>query len=92
MTTCPTVALRHYAATVRALKRRLPAARVEVLTPDFLGVEEEALGAVLAARVDVFNHNIETVRRLHAACAAGRRATTVRSRCSLAPRSSPTTG
>jgi lipoic acid synthetase len=36
-----------------------------VLTPDFLGVEEEALQTVLAARPEVFNHNSETVRRLH---------------------------
>ena len=55
----------HYAATIRALKAKLPGASVEVLTPDFLGVEEEALRTVLAARPDVFNHNIETVRRLH---------------------------
>jgi lipoic acid synthetase len=39
---------------------------VEVLTPDFRGVEEEALQVVIGARPDVFNHNIETVRRLHA--------------------------
>jgi lipoic acid synthetase len=55
----------HYAATIRALKRKLPAASVEVLTPDFLGYEEEALRIVLSERPDVFNHNIETVRRLH---------------------------
>jgi len=55
----------HYAATIRALKAKLPNASVEVLTPDFLGVEEEALQTVLAARPEVFNHNIETVRRLH---------------------------
>ena len=55
----------HYAATIRALKRKLPEASVEVLTPDFLGHEEEALGVVLAERPEVFNHNIETVRRLH---------------------------
>jgi lipoic acid synthetase len=55
----------HYAATIRALKRRLPEASVEVLTPDFLGREEEALRIVLAERPEVFNHNIETVRRLH---------------------------
>ena len=55
----------HYAATIRALKRKLPGVSVEVLTPDFLGVEEEALRTVLAERPDVFNHNIETVRRLH---------------------------
>ena len=56
----------HYAATIRALKKKLPDASVEILTPDFLGVEEEALRTVLAARPEVFNHNIETVRRLHA--------------------------
>src|SRR4051812_33686490 len=55
----------HFAATVRALKAKLPAASVEVLTPDFLGVEDDALGTVLGSRPDVFNHNIETVRRLH---------------------------
>jgi lipoic acid synthetase len=55
----------HYAATIRALKRKLPNASVEVLTPDFLDYEEESLRIVLAERPDVFNHNIETVRRLH---------------------------
>ena len=55
----------HYAATIRALKSKLPEASVEILTPDFLGVEEAALRTVLAARPEVFNHNIETVRRLH---------------------------
>jgi lipoic acid synthetase len=55
----------HFAATIRAIKAKLPNASVEVLTPDFLGVEEEALRTVLAARPEVFNHNIETVRRLH---------------------------
>ncbi|HEY2326282.1 MAG TPA: lipoyl synthase [Gaiellaceae bacterium] len=55
----------HYAATIRAVKAKLPNATVEVLTPDFLGVEEEALRTVLGARPDVFNFNIETVRRLH---------------------------
>ena len=34
---------RHFAATIRAIKMKLPGASVEVLTPDFLGVEEEAL-------------------------------------------------
>ncbi|MFN8186529.1 MAG: lipoyl synthase [Gaiellales bacterium] len=55
----------HFAATIRALKAKLPDASVEVLTPDFLDVEEAALETVLAERPDVFNHNIETVRRLH---------------------------
>jgi lipoic acid synthetase len=55
----------HFAATVRAIRSRLPETTVELLTPDFLGVEEEALRIVLGSRPDVFNHNIETVRRLH---------------------------
>jgi lipoic acid synthetase len=55
----------HYAATIRALQHKLPGATIEVLTPDFLGHEEAALAVVLAERPDVFNHNIETVRRLH---------------------------
>jgi lipoic acid synthetase len=55
----------HFAATVRALKHKAPGTSVEVLTPDFLDVEEEALRIVLAERPEVFNHNIETVRRLH---------------------------
>ncbi|HVN61427.1 MAG TPA: lipoyl synthase [Gaiellaceae bacterium] len=55
----------HFAATIRALHSRLPDAKVEVLTPDFLGVEDEALETVLAAQPEVFSHNIETVRRLH---------------------------
>ncbi len=55
----------HFAATIRALHAKLPASTVEVLTPDFLGVEDDALREVIGARPDVFNHNIETVRRLH---------------------------
>jgi lipoyl synthase len=54
-----------FAAAVRAIKAKLPGSTVEVLTPDFLGVEDEALRIVLASRPEVFNHNIETVRRLH---------------------------
>ena len=54
----------HWARTIRALRRKLPEAGVEVLTPDFLGREEEALVTVLGAHPTVFNHNIETVRRI----------------------------
>lgn len=54
----------HWAATVRAVRRRLPDARVEVLTPDFCG-NREALRTVIAAGPDVFNHNLETVARLY---------------------------
>jgi lipoic acid synthetase len=53
----------HFAAAVRAVRERLSHARVEVLTPDFRG-DRTALGTVLDAAPDVFNHNIETVPRL----------------------------
>ena len=54
----------HFAETVRQVRRALPAARVEVLTPDFLG-DHHAVARVLDARPDVFNHNMETVARLY---------------------------
>jgi len=53
----------HFAATVRAVRRALPGAGVEVLTPDFRG-DRAALRVVLESAPDVFNHNIETVPRL----------------------------
>jgi lipoic acid synthetase len=52
-----------FAATIRALRSRLPDATVEVLVPDF-GGSLSALETVAAARPDVFNHNVETVERL----------------------------
>ncbi len=54
----------HWAATVRAVRRTLPQARVEVLTPDFCG-DLDAVARVLDAGPDVFNHNMETVARLY---------------------------
>lgn len=53
----------HFAATVHALRVRLPEATVEVLIPDFKG-DDRALGTVLEAGPDVLNHNIEAVRRI----------------------------
>ncbi len=54
----------HFAETIRQVKRALPNAKVEVLTPDFCG-DFEAVARVLKAGPDVFNHNMETVRRLY---------------------------
>ena len=54
-----------FAAAVAAVREAVPAATVEVLIPD-LGGDEAALHAVLAARPDVLNHNLETVPRLYA--------------------------
>ena len=55
---------RHFAETVREVRRALPEARVEVLTPDFCG-DLEAVARVLDAGPHVFNHNMETVPRLY---------------------------
>jgi lipoic acid synthetase len=56
----------HFARCVIAVRARMPAAAVEVLTPDFLG-DATAIDRVVAVRPDVFNHNIETVPRLYRA-------------------------
>jgi lipoic acid synthetase len=50
----------HFAYTIRAIRARCPATTIEVLTPDFLR-KEGAAETVVAARPDVFNHNLETV-------------------------------
>ena len=55
---------RHFAETVREVRRALPEARVEVLTPDFCG-DLDAVARVLEAGPHVYNHNIETVPRLY---------------------------
>jgi lipoic acid synthetase len=55
----------HFAATIRAIRRRSPECGVEVLVPDFLGFQDGALRIVLEAAPDVFNHNIETIERFY---------------------------
>ena len=50
----------HFALTIAAIRRAAPGATIEVLTPDFLR-KQGALELVVAARPDVFNHNLETV-------------------------------
>src|SRR5450755_3904172 len=50
----------HFARTIHAIRAVSPATTIEVLTPDFLR-KDGALEAVIAARPDVFNHNLETV-------------------------------
>ncbi|WDM01120.1 lipoyl synthase [Alicyclobacillus cycloheptanicus] len=52
-----------FAATIRAIRERVPNCGIEVLTPDFMG-NWDALQVVLDASPDILNHNIETVRRL----------------------------
>ncbi len=50
----------HFARVIRAIRGRTPGTTIEVLTPDFLR-KEGALEIVVAAKPDVFNHNLETV-------------------------------
>src|SRR6266403_3515829 len=54
----------HFAETVREVRKALPEARVEVLTPDVCG-DLDAVARVLDAEPHVFNHNMETVSRLY---------------------------
>jgi lipoic acid synthetase len=62
----------HFAATAHAIKAAIPAARVEVLVPDFKGVPA-SVDTVIASPVDVYNHNIETVPSLYRKCRPGGR-------------------
>lgn len=62
----------HFAATIAALRERLPEARVEVLIPDLRG-GWEALETIIAAAPDVLNHNTETVPRLYGRVRPGAR-------------------
>ncbi len=50
----------HFAATIAAIRERSKGTTIEVLTPDFLR-KEGAVETVVAAKPDVFNHNLETV-------------------------------
>src|SRR5688572_20725582 len=59
-----------FADTIRQIRVRTPATRVEVLIPDFKG-DAAALRAVLDARPDVLNHNTETVPRLYRMARSG---------------------
>ena len=53
-----------FAATIDAIRERAPGTTIEVLTPDFQG-DHGALAAVMRARPEIFNHNVETVGRLY---------------------------
>ena len=61
-----------FAETIRQTRLRLASCRIEVLIPDFQGVET-SLATVLNARPDVLNHNIETVPRLYRMARSGGR-------------------
>lgn len=56
----------HYAATVRYLRERLKGIKIEVLVPDLKG-KAEYISEVCGSGIDVFAHNLDTVKRLHKA-------------------------
>src|SRR5450631_4047574 len=63
---------RIFAETIRQIRELVPGCRVEVLIPDFQGLDE-ALKIVLDAQPDVLNHNTETVPRLYRSVRSGAR-------------------
>lgn len=63
---------RHFVRTIEAIRAATPETTIEILTPDFLR-KEGALEVVMAARPDVFNHNLETVPSLYLSIRPGAR-------------------
>jgi lipoic acid synthetase len=62
----------HFARVIACIRAAAPGATIEILTPDFLR-KDGALEIVVAARPDVFNHNLETVPKLYPAVRPGAR-------------------
>ncbi len=67
-----TAAEQHFADVIGAIRARCPRTTIEVLTPDFLR-KNGAVAKVVAARPDVFNHNLETVPSLYLTVRPGAR-------------------
>jgi lipoic acid synthetase len=63
----------HFAAVIRAIRAAAPGTTIEILTPDFLRKGDGAIATVVAAKPDVFNHNLETVPRLYPSIRPGAR-------------------
>lgn len=55
-----------FVETIKAIRQKIPSAKIEVLTPDFNG-DDEALMTVVAAKPDIFNHNVEVPESLYPA-------------------------
>lgn len=63
----------HFAQVIRAIRHRSPKSTIEILTPDFLKCTPKALEIVVAAKPDVFNHNLETIPGLYPSVRPGAR-------------------
>ncbi len=55
----------HFVECIRQVRALSPATQIEILTPDFRGRDDRALGILRAAPPDVMNHNLETIPRLY---------------------------
>jgi lipoic acid synthetase len=62
-----------FVKVIEALRRTTPDTTIEILTPDFRNKHEAAIEAIVAARPDVYNHNLETVPRLYPTIRPGAR-------------------
>ncbi|MFD0948233.1 lipoyl synthase [Sphingomonas canadensis] len=62
-----------FVKVIEALRRTTPATTIEILTPDFRNKHEAAVEAIVSARPDVYNHNLETVPRLYPTIRPGAR-------------------
>ena len=62
-----------FVKVIEALRRTTPKTTIEILTPDFRNKHEAAVEAIVAARPDVYNHNLETVPRLYPTIRPGAR-------------------
>ena len=62
-----------FVKVIEALRRNTPRTTIEILTPDFRNKAEAAVEAIVAARPDVYNHNLETVPRLYPTIRPGAR-------------------
>jgi lipoic acid synthetase len=64
---------RQFVRVIEELRRRAPGTTIEILTPDFRNKSREAVERIVAARPDVYNHNLETVPRLYPTIRPGAR-------------------
>jgi lipoic acid synthetase len=64
---------RQFVRVIEELRRHAPQTTIEVLTPDFRNKAAQAVEAIVAARPDVYNHNLETVPRLYPTIRPGAR-------------------
>jgi lipoic acid synthetase len=62
-----------FVKVIEALRRSTPSTTIEILTPDFRNKSERAVETIVAARPDVYNHNLETVPRLYPTIRPGAR-------------------